>query len=118
MTREEFNSFCAGLPGTTHVVQWGNADVWKVGGKVFAIGGWAEGRDAFTFKGSDLGFEILSEMPGLRPAPYMASRGLKWVQQFEAPGLPDAELRDHLTASYEMILAGLSRKKRQELGLG
>ena len=117
MTRDQFNAFCAALPRTTHVVQWGNADVWKVGGKVFAIGGWAEGRDAFTFKVSDLGFEVLTDMPGLRPAPYMASRGLKWVQQFEAPGLPDAELETHLRASYDMIVAALSRKKRQELGL-
>ena len=117
MTREGFNAYCAGFPGATHVVQWGNADVWKVGGKVFAIGGWAEGRDAFTFKVSDLGFEVLTDMPGLRPAPYMASRGLKWVQQFEAPGLPDAELKAHLRASYDMIVAALSQKKRQELSL-
>jgi len=27
MTRDEFNAFCAALPQTTHVVQWGNADV-------------------------------------------------------------------------------------------
>jgi predicted DNA-binding protein (MmcQ/YjbR family) len=39
MTRDEFNAFCAALPQTSHVVQWGNADVWKVGGKVFAICG-------------------------------------------------------------------------------
>ncbi len=29
----------ASLPATPHVVQWGGSDVWKVGGKVFAIGG-------------------------------------------------------------------------------
>ncbi|MBB93524.1 MAG: hypothetical protein CML68_02815 [Rhodobacteraceae bacterium] len=117
MTRDEFNAFCQGLPATTHVVQWGNADVWKVGGKVFAIGGWAEGRDAFTFKVSDLAFEILTDMPGLRPAPYMASRGLKWVQHHKPPGLSDPALQDHIKASYDMIVSGLSRRKRQELGL-
>ena len=42
MTHDEFNAFCASLPAVTHVVQWGGSDVWKVGGKVFAIGG----RDA------------------------------------------------------------------------
>lgn len=115
MTRDEFNAFCAALPATTHVVQWGNADVWKVGGKVFAIGGWAEGRDAFTFKVTELGFEVLSGLPGLRPAPYMASRGLKWVQQHGAPGLPDNELKQHIRASYDMIVAGLSKRKQAEL---
>ncbi len=31
------------LPATTHVVQWGGAHVWKVGGKVFAVGGVGSG---------------------------------------------------------------------------
>ncbi len=38
MTFEEFNAFCGSLPATTYVVQWGGSHVWKVGGKVFAIG--------------------------------------------------------------------------------
>ena len=38
MTLAEYNAFCAALPATSHVVQWGGADVWKVGGKVFALG--------------------------------------------------------------------------------
>jgi len=62
MTRDEFNIFCKGLKATTHVVQWGNSDVWKVGGKVFAICGWAEEADAFTFKASDIAFEVLLEI--------------------------------------------------------
>src|SRR5690606_27443387 len=39
MTYPEFNDFCRSLPATTYVVQWGGSHVWKVGGKVFAIGG-------------------------------------------------------------------------------
>ncbi len=38
MNQRQFNAFCKTLPATTHVVQWGGASVWKVGGKVFAIG--------------------------------------------------------------------------------
>lgn len=117
MTRDGFNAFCAGFTGVTHVVQWGNADVWKVGGKVFAICGWAEGADAFTFKVSDLAYEVLTDMPGLRPAPYMASRGLKWVQHYAEPGLKDAALRDHIAASYDMVVAGLTKKARAALGV-
>jgi len=116
MNRSEFNQFCKSLRATTHVVQWGNSDVWKVGGKVFAICGWSNDKDAFTFKTSHMGFEVLSDMPGLRPAPYLASRGLKWIQDFEC-GLSDDALRDHITASYDMIVAALTKKKRAELGL-
>jgi predicted DNA-binding protein (MmcQ/YjbR family) len=38
MTYDEFNEFCRALPATTYVLQWGGSHVWKVGGKVFAIG--------------------------------------------------------------------------------
>lgn len=117
MTRDEFNTFCAKLPATTHVIQWGNADVWKVGGKVFAISGWNNGGDAFTFKASEMAFEVLQDLPGIRPAPYMASRGLKWLQHYDKPGLSDDELQNHLQASYDMVVAGLTKKKRAEINL-
>lgn len=117
MTGDDFNAFCQSLPATTHVVQWGGAHVWKVGGKVFAIGGWDEKEPAFTFKVSDMSFEVLPQLPGVRPAPYMASRGLKWVQHYAAPGLSDDELRDYIRASHAMVAGGLSKKKQRELGL-
>ncbi|WP_152477147.1 MmcQ/YjbR family DNA-binding protein [Roseovarius sp. THAF9] len=117
MSRDAFMEFCASLPATTHVVQWGNADVWKVGGKVFAIAGWNDGRDAYTFKASDIAYEVLQDQPGIRPAPYLASRGMKWLQVHDDPGLSDDSLRDHFKASYDMVVAGLTKKKRTELGL-
>ena len=118
MTYEEFNEFCAAMPATTHVVQWGNSDVWKVGGKVFAIGGWGEpGKPAFTFKTSELNFHFLCEHPGYRPAPYLASRGMKWIQQFDAGDAEDEELRYYLTESHRLVSLGLTKKKQKELGL-
>ncbi|MBL3702498.1 MmcQ/YjbR family DNA-binding protein [Sulfitobacter sp. BDSS02] len=117
MTRDEFNAYCSAFPASTHVVQWGDADVWKVGGKVFAICGWNDGAAAFTFKVTDMAFEILPDMEGIRPAPYMASRGLKWVQHYASPGLSDSELKEHIALSFDMVVSGLSKKKRAELGL-
>lgn len=118
MTRDEYNAFCATLPATTHVVQWGGSDVWKVGGKVFAIAGWDESDPGrVTFKVSPLAFDILKEQPGLRPAPYLASRGFKWIQNFDTPGLADDALRDYLRESHRIVSCGLSRKRRQALGL-
>ena len=117
MTRDELNQFCAALPHATHVVQWGNSDVYKVGDKLFAVIGMSGIDNAVTFKASEMAFEILSDSPGLRPAPYMASRGLKWIQNYDEPGLSDDSLRDHIRASYDMVVAGLTRKKRSELGL-
>lgn len=117
MTYEEFNDFCGALPAATHVVQWGGSHVWKVGGKVFAIGGLRGETAVFTFKAGEVAYEMLKEQPGLRPAPYLASRGLKWIQHHASPGLSDDELRDYIRQSYLMVVRGLSGRKRAELGL-
>lgn len=117
LTYDEFNAFCGDLPATSHVVQWGGSHVWKVGGKVFAIGGWGDDEPAYTFKVSDLSYEILKEQPGLRPAPYLASRGMTWIQHYARPGLSDDDLRAYLQESHRIVSLGLSKKKQRELGL-
>jgi predicted DNA-binding protein (MmcQ/YjbR family) len=117
MTYKEFNKFCRSLPATTYVVQWGGSHVWKVGGKVFVIGGWQVDAASFTFKVSDIAYEMLKEQPGLRPAPYLASRGMKWIQHFAKPGLSDKALRDYIRQSHAIVAQGLSKKRRLALGL-
>jgi predicted DNA-binding protein (MmcQ/YjbR family) len=118
LTYDDYNAFCASLPATTHVVQWGGSHVWKVGGKVFAIGGWDDGREPhITFKVSEIAYEMLKDRPGLRPAPYLASRGMKWIQHYAKPGLSDGTLRDYLKESHRIVALGLSKKKQKSLGL-
>jgi predicted DNA-binding protein (MmcQ/YjbR family) len=116
VTYDEFDSFCASLPAVTFVEQWGGAHVWKVGGKVFAIGGW-EKAPAFTFKVTPLAFEVMKSAPGVRPAPYLASRGLKWLQRINDSVVSDEELRDYLRTSHALVCAGLPRHMRRALGL-
>jgi len=117
MTRAEFNAFCRSLPQSTHVVQWGGSDVWKVGGKVFAIGVPSEAGLAVTFKTSEIAYRLLSQQPGCRPAPYLASRGMKWIQRTAATGLSDNDLKAYLRQSYLIVVAGLTKKTRAQLGL-
>lgn len=122
MTYDEFNAYCGSLTATTYVMQWGGAHVWKVGGKVFAIGGWSASSDderqtAFTFKVSKVNFELLSEEAGYRPAPYMAARGMTWIQQTATSGELDEDLLYYLESSYRLVASGLSKKKQKELGL-
>jgi predicted DNA-binding protein (MmcQ/YjbR family) len=116
--KAEFNAFCGALPATTFVEQWGGAQVWKVGGKVFAIAWFEAGHEpGITFKVSDIGWEVLRDAPGCRPAPYMASRGLKWIQSFDKPGLSKREVKAYLHASHDMVAAALPKRTRTELGL-
>ena len=122
MTYEEYNAFCASLPATAHVVQWGGAHVWKVGdkvgGKVFAIGGWDAGDRPFvTFKVSELAYDILREQPGCRPAPYLASRGMKWIQRTDEATLSDDDLCAYLRESHRIVSLGLPKKTQKALGL-
>jgi len=119
MSPQAYDRFCASLPAAHRVVQWGDAVVWKVGGKVFAIGRIQEsGEIAVSFKCSPMAFEILSEQPGLRPAPYLASRGMKWIQWLSPESMPDDALQDYLRESHRLVAAGLTRRVRAELGLG
>jgi predicted DNA-binding protein (MmcQ/YjbR family) len=113
----EFNAFCRSLIATSHVVQWSGSDVWKVGGKVFAIGSWDGSHPGVTFKVSPLAFEMLQQMPGFRPAPYLASRGLTWIQQFSPIGPDGSVLQDYLRESHRLVACRLSIKRRRELGL-
>ena len=120
MTLDAIDAFCRALPATTFVIQWGGSHVWKVGGKVFVIaheGGAASRTPSVSFKVSDIAYEMLQAQPGLRPAPYLASRGMKWIQHFARPGLPDAALRDYLRQSHAIVAQGLSKKRRIALGL-
>ncbi len=117
MIRDDFNAFCANLPATTNVIQWGNASVWKVGGKIFALCSvWgAEPHEKISFKCSDLSYQILCELDGIIPAPYLARA--KWVQLQAPDALTDADTKSYLAEAHSIIKAKLTKKLRAELGL-
>jgi predicted DNA-binding protein (MmcQ/YjbR family) len=118
MTLDEYNAYCASLPHSSHVVQWGGAHVWKIGSKVYAIAGWNDGPAiAVTFKCSPASYEILAEQAGLRPAPYLASRGMKWIQRTDNRSLDDAGLKSYIAESYRIVARGLPKRRQKELGL-
>ncbi|MEG3617040.1 MmcQ/YjbR family DNA-binding protein [Magnetovibrio sp. PR-2] len=125
LTIDDYNAFCQSLPATHYVVQWGGSHVWKVGGakgKVFAIANHHSvhthaDQPGITFKVSDFAYDILRDAPGLRPAPYLASRGMKWIQHYDEPGLSDDELKAYLAESHRLAAANLTKTRQKELGL-
>jgi predicted DNA-binding protein (MmcQ/YjbR family) len=118
MSLAQYNAFCAGLRQSTNVVQWGGASVWKVAGKVFAIGWFYNSVEhGITFKCSPMSFEMLRSLDGCRPAPYFASRGMKWIQRTKQAELSDKELKAYLRESHRLVARGLSKKQQRELGL-
>jgi len=118
MNYDQFNKFCGSLPATTYVVQWGDSHVWKVGGKVFAIGGWGDNKQpAFVFKTSDLDFVFLETSKGYKPAPYFSNRGMKWIHHFYIAKGKEDDLKYYLTESHRLVSLGLTKIKQKELGL-
>jgi predicted DNA-binding protein (MmcQ/YjbR family) len=105
------------LNGVSYVEQWGGASVWKLGGKIFAIcSRWGEGSHTkISFKCSDIAYEILPNLPGIIPAPYLARA--KWVQIENEEAMGDDDIRDYISASYHIIMRKLTKAKRADLGL-
>ena len=102
------------------MVQWGGADVWKIGGKVFALAGGSDDDPSgprVTVKASDISWEIYREAAGVRPAPYLASRGMKWLQRTSDETWSDDDLHSLIEDSYRLVVGGLTRKMQKELGL-
>ncbi|HEX5776188.1 MAG TPA: MmcQ/YjbR family DNA-binding protein [Caulobacteraceae bacterium] len=112
MTEADFHRIATALPGATMEVLWGADRVYKVGGKMFAAMG---PSGSFSFKASDIAFEMLTESGRARPAPYMARA--QWVQFDNVDQLDEEELKSYLAAAHQLIAAKLSRKKQAELGL-
>ncbi len=113
MKLEAFDAFCAELPGTSFVVQWGESHVHKVGGKLFALGN-AFGDAAYVFKTTPLAFEVLREQGLAERAPYLP-RGY-WIK-VNASAMKTAELQEYLRQSYHLVAAKLPRAARKELGI-
>lgn len=121
MNLKDFNQFCKSLPHTAHVVQWGGVHVWKVGGpkgKMFALAfPDLQKQLAITFKVSAMSYDILKEQDGLRPAPYLASRGMTWIQRVDDTSMDDAALKVYLKESHRLCGLALPKSKQKELSL-
>ncbi|HEY9235220.1 MULTISPECIES: MmcQ/YjbR family DNA-binding protein [Phenylobacterium] len=112
MNRTDVELLALALPAATKVVQWGGADVYKVGGKVFAICGLGE---ALSFKVTEIGFVVLTDEGGPgRQAPYLAKG--QWVS-VDIDDVEPEEVAGWIATSHELIAAKLTRKLRAELGL-
>ena len=113
MRRDGFEAFILTLPQATLVRQWRDDSVAKVGGKIFALLDRDPGE--VWLKVSDMAYEPLTELPGVRPAPYFARAS--WVAISAASPLTGQEVEAYVREAHRIIAGKLSRKVRAELGL-
>ena len=111
MTREELEAVAFALPAVTKVVQWGDSNVYKVGGKVFAM---CHPSGGLSFKVTPIGFVALTEGGPGRQAPYCAKG--HWVN-VALDGAPDADFVHWLNTAHGLIAAKLTRVQKRDLGL-
>lgn len=113
MTRIGFEAFILTLPKATLVRQWRDDSVAKIGGKVFALLDRDPGE--VWLKVSDMAYELLTELDGVRPAPYFARAG--WVAIGAESPLSENEVEAYIREAHRIVAGKLTRKVRVELGL-
>lgn len=113
MNADELGELCLSLPSATVTVQWGDNRVYKIGGKMFAVSG-ADKDSLYSFKVDEHRFLELTDLPGVRPAPYLARA--KWVQiEPSECVLDDDELELLVHDSYQLVFGKLPKKTQREL---
>ena len=98
------------FPGASEGLKWEDHICFMVAEKMFCITG-SDGRT--SIKVSDDDFEVLTERPGIIPAPYMARN--KWVSIEKSSALKPKEWELYLRQSYDIIRAKLPKKVRESL---
>ncbi len=116
MRYADIEAHCLSLPGVTKEHPFGDSDVFKVGGKMFALISVQDGKPAGVwFKAGAMSAAILTEIDGIRPCPYLARA--HWVAMEGLKPLAAKELRAYLSRAHGLVAAGLSKKKREALGI-
>lgn len=112
MTRAEVEALAMAHAAARKVVLWGRLDVYKLTSKVFAT---CSDADGLSFKASEILYEVLvREGPGRAAAGFVPGA---WVTMPLGEVEP-ADAADWIARSYGFAVAGLTKKKRVELGLG
>ena len=96
MDLEAIRTYCLQLPHTTEGIKWGNDLCFMLAEKMYCVTGLIEPFSC-SFKCSDEDYGILTELPGIIPAPYMARN--KWVNIQDTAALNKQEWEHYIEKS-------------------
>jgi predicted DNA-binding protein (MmcQ/YjbR family) len=113
MNIEQLRKLCLSFPSVTEQIQWDDALLFKVAGKMFAVASLEPARVWLSLKVTPENFAELTERPGIIPAPYLARA--KWIALEARDALSPAELAPLLGTSYDLVVAKLPRKTRDAI---
>jgi predicted DNA-binding protein (MmcQ/YjbR family) len=116
MDAKQLEQFCASLPGAAAQLhsEPANILVYNVGGKRFAHFKTSQPEQwRFSIKVSPDRFLELTEVPGIKPARWLAR--FRWITIVDVRSMPDDYLRELVEWSYRKALDSLSKKRRAAL---
>lgn len=115
MTLEKVKRYLRSKPGATEETPFGPEHlVYKVAGKIFAVVGWDEDPMTMSLKCEPERVEELRQVfRAVKPAPYFDKR--HWNLVVLDGSVPEAELMAMVDDSYDLVVRGLPRARRQEL---
>ena len=112
MTEDQIIALCDALPGAVRDRPFGpETEVWKVGGKIFALMATGSGRVSLKCADPDYA-EMLISVGRAGKAPYLPRGG--WIA-IEPALLGPTEPTDRLRESYETACARLPKRLRDNL---
>jgi predicted DNA-binding protein (MmcQ/YjbR family) len=112
MTNDAIRRHCLSLPHTTEVVQWQDHLLFKVAGKMFAIIE-LDGHRC-SLRCSPERYAELVEMADIVPSGHNMWK-YNWLTLETLSAVPDDELLELLTGSYEIVRDRLPKKVKAEL---
>ena len=109
--------YCRSLPHTTEDVQWEHNLLFRISTKIYCIVNLEPGMGPakVSFKCTPETFAELVEIEGIIPAPYMARN--HWVSLMEMNALRQAEIKELIRNSYQLVLEKLPRKTQAALAV-
>lgn len=114
MDIESVRTYCLSLPHVTEDIQWENDLLLRIGNKMFVVLSLESDSDhCMSFKCTPEKFAELIELPGIRPAPYVAR--YHWVALENFAALPARELKSLLKTAYDLVRDKLPAKVKKQL---
>jgi predicted DNA-binding protein (MmcQ/YjbR family) len=113
---EEIREYCISKPGVTESFPFNDtALVFKVSGKMFALLDLSENSRGITLKcDPELANELREQHPEVTPAWHFNKQ--HWNGVDLQGGIGDDPLKEWIDHSYKLVVQGLKKKDREELG--
>ncbi len=118
MNLDTFRNYCLQKAAVTEELPFGpDTLVLKVGGKIFALTGLDAAEFTLNLKcDPDRAQELRDRHPEIVPGYHMNKKHWNTVYP-DSGALPEPLLRELIDHSYDLVVAGLTRKVRAEYGL-